>query len=67
MSLVRMSFEDSLILDINEPKEIYHFDFNSSWVSNNSPTNRVYLRKIKTFANPLICVVVFRTSDKAYN
>jgi hypothetical protein len=67
MSLVRIGDEDSFILDINEPKETYHFDFNSSWISNNSPTKRVYIRKIKTFANPLVFVVVFRIANEAYN
>jgi hypothetical protein len=30
--------EDSFVLDVNDSKEKYHFDFNSNWVSNNSPT-----------------------------
>jgi hypothetical protein len=34
-------------IDPNEEiPEMYHFDFNSSWVSNNSPTKKIGVRKI---------------------
>jgi hypothetical protein len=43
MSKVRVDHEDVFIRNIESNEAIpekYHFDFNSSWISNNSPTKK---------------------------
>jgi hypothetical protein len=52
MSKVRVEHEDVFIRNIESEEEIpgkYHFDFNSNWVSNNSSTKRICVRKIEVF------------------
>jgi hypothetical protein len=49
MSKVRVDHEDVFIQNIGSYEEIperYHFDFNSNWVSNNSQTKKIAIRKI---------------------
>jgi hypothetical protein len=44
MSKVRVDFEDVFIQNIGsfeEIPEIYHFNFNSKWIENNSPTKKL--------------------------
>jgi hypothetical protein len=47
---------------IGETKN-YHFDFNSSWVANNSPTKRIAVRKIKVYKDSITYVVSFSIND----
>jgi hypothetical protein len=49
MSKVRVDHEDVFIQNIDTSEaipEIYHFDFKSNWVSNNSQTKKIAIRKI---------------------
>jgi hypothetical protein len=55
MSKVRVDHEDVFIQNRDSYEEIpetYHFDFNSNWVANNSPTKKIAIRKIDVI--PLI-------------
>jgi hypothetical protein len=49
MSKERVDQEDVFIQNIDSYEEIpetYHFDFNSNWIANNSPTKKIAIRKI---------------------
>lgn len=62
MTKVRVEHEDIFIRNVSMTEDIleyYHFDFDSKWVSKDSPTKRITVRKIEVFPMSIIGVASF--------
>jgi hypothetical protein len=73
MSKVRTGHEDAFIgkryhrdngIAVSDPiPDKYHFYYNARWVSNNSPTKRISIRKIKAYPMTFVFEAVISYAD----